>query len=481
MGRISKKRSDYECNCRLSRAPTEQQLEQNETGIPFDPIEEINMINEEIGSMKMSIIKVLGALVILVFVSCVSYRGVHLVSLTTKVSPSETELILTTTDPVQYKDTKLENPPCLIINFPDDKIFSSEEDELFINKGPIKKIKNEYYKSRSKGQRQLNFMIVELTQDMPYRISNTGSSIKIRIENPKKPRVTDFKENTEIEAQPQMSVENPRVEPGYLVGPGDVLNVDVWKEPDISREVIVNYKGEIRLPPVRKMKVIGLTIPDLEDKLVESLSKYVIEPIVFVTVKEYNNQRVIALGETTTGMYNLKRRTTLVEFLGQIGGPTDNGDLSRLKLIKKDGRVFTFDLHELIKDPQKSEDVLVSGGDTLYIPPLDMNKVYVLGEVNTPQIVTAQENITLVEAITQAGGYTPDAVTKSILVIRGELGSQKVFRVNLSRILKEADIGQNIELMPGDIVYVPRTFIADVERFLRNISLPITWQLWYLK
>jgi len=428
--------------------------------------------------MKRLIIKILNISVILVFVSCVSYRGVRLVNLTIKELPSETELILTTTDPVKYNDTKLENIPCLIISFPEDKVFSSEEDVLLINKGPIKKVKNEYYQKAAKGQRQLNFIIVELTQDLPYKISDSGSSIIIRIENPKQSLMTPHKENTEIEAQAQIINKNPRIEPGYLIGPGDALSIEVWREPEISREVIINNEGEIRLPPVRKMSVTGLNVPQLEEKLVEALSKYVIDPIIFVTIKEHNNQRVTVLGEAATGMYTLKRKTTLVEFLGQIGSPTDNADIFHMKLIKKDGRVFTFDLNELINDPQKSNEILVSGGDTLYVPPLEMNKVYVLGEVKSPRVINIKGKLTLIDAITEAGGYTRDAVTKSIIVIRGELGSQKGIRVNLNRILKKGDIGQNIELKPRDIVYVPKSFITDVERFLRSISLPMTWYLW---
>lgn len=431
--------------------------------------------------MKRLIIKVLKTSVILAFISCVSYRSVHLVNLITKELPTETELILTTTNPVQYKATKLENPPCLIISFPENKVYSSEEDVLIINKGPIKKIKNVYYQRGDKGRCQLNFVIVELTQELPYKISNSGSSIIIRIENPKQSLISPYKKKIKIEAQPQIRDKNPRIEPGYLIGPGDVLSIEVWKQPDISRDVVVNYKGEIRVPPVRKMSVIGLSVSQLEEKLVETLSKYVIDPIIFITIKEYNSQRVIALGETSTGMYTLKRKTSLVEFLGRIGGTTENADIFHVKLIKKDGKVFTYDLNELINNPQESNKVLVSGGDTVYVPPLEVNKVYVLGEVSSPKAINIKGKLTLIEAITEAGGYTRDAVTKSIIIVRGELGSQKGIRVNLNRILKKADIGQNIELKPGDIVYVPKTFVADVERYIRLITTPLYWYVWFIR
>jgi len=419
--------------------------------------------------------------IILGFISCVSPRGVHLVSLSTEELPSETELVLTTSDPVKYTHTKLDDPPCIIINFPEDKVFSIEEDELNINKGAIKKIKNEYFEGGGNSPRHLNLMIVELTHDSSYKIANSGSSIIIRIENPVKSQSKASEEKTKVDLQLQVQDSNLSTPFGYIIGPGDVLYIEVWKQEDISRQVTVNYKGEIRLPPIKTVSAIGLNATQLEEKLTKDLSKYLIDPIVFVTIKEYNSQRIIALGETKTGMYTLKRKTTLVEFLGEIGGPNDDADTANIRLIKKDGKIFTYDLNELINNPQQSDQIVVSGGDTVYVPPLAINKVYVLGEVSEPKVITLKGKMTLVDAITEAGGYTRDAVTKSIVVIRGELGSQQGIRVNLKRILKEGDVGQNIELKPGDIVYVPKSFIVDIERFLRNIALPVTWYFWYVR
>lgn len=417
----------------------------------------------------------------MVFTTCASHRGVYIVDLTTKESPSETELILTTTDPVPYKAMKLGSPPSIIIRFPENRVFSSDIDELVINKGGVKKIKYEYSQGEGENQYQLNFMIVELSQDLPYKISNSGSSIIIRIENPTQSSIVSPKEQIKIELPVQVKDESLPTKLGYLIGPEDVLSIEVWGHPDVSREAIVNYEGEIRLPPTKKMSVMGLTPSQLEEKLVEALSKYLIEPVVFVTIKEYNSQRVIALGETAIGMYTLKRPTTLVEFLGQIGGPTGNADTSRIRLIKKDGTIFTYNINDLINISQKRDPVFVSGGDTVYVPPIVMNKIYILGEVNSPKVLEFKEKLTLIEAITEAGGYTGNAILRSIIVIRGELGSQKGMRLNLSRILKKGDIAQNIELKPGDIVYVPRTFIANVERFLRLLGAPITWYFWFLR
>ncbi|GAG35788.1 unnamed protein product, partial [marine sediment metagenome] len=244
-------------------------------------------------------------------------------------------VILTISQPVQYKDTKLENPPAIILSFPDKKVFSSEEDVVIVNKGPIKRIKNEYYQTEGEGQRQLELVIVELVQDLPYKISHSGSSIIIRIENPKQSELLSIEEKTKIGGDSQAKARDPLADSGYLIGPGDILNIEVWNHPDISRDVPVDYRGEIKLPPVRRMSVMAFTTYQLEEELTKFLSRYLIDPIVFVTVKEFNSQRIIALGEIATGMYTLKRKTSLVEFLGQIGGPTDNANISKIKLIKK--------------------------------------------------------------------------------------------------------------------------------------------------
>jgi polysaccharide export outer membrane protein len=419
--------------------------------------------------------------VILLFVSCASPKISHFVNLDTKESSSETMVVLTTSEPVQYQDTKLENPPGIILSFPDKKVFSSEEDVVIVNKGPIKRIKNEYYQTEGEGNRQLNLVIVELVQDLPYKISHSGSSIIIRIENPKESELSAVEEEAKIGGDSQAKAKDPFADAGYLIGPGDILNIEVWGHPDVSRDVAVDYRGEIKLPPIRRMSVMAFTTYQLEEELTKFLSRYLIDPIVFVTVKEFNSQRIIALGEITTGMYSLKRKTSLVEFMGEIGGTTENADVSKIKLIKKDGEISIHDLNELIGDPKKSDEVLVSAGDTIYVPPLEMSRVSVLGEVKTPKMIVVKGKLTLVEAITEAGGFNENSVKSSVIVLRGELGAMKGYRVNMARIFKKGDIGLNIELEPGDIVYVPRSFIADVERFLRDISLPLTWYFWYLK
>jgi polysaccharide export outer membrane protein len=124
------------------------------------------------------------------------------------------------------------------------------------------------------------------------------------------------------------------------------------------------------------------------------------------------------------------------------------------------------ELSKFIVDPQV----------TVAIRGMHAQKVYVLGEVTKPGIFTIEEPMTALEAISQAGGFTTDAKDQSVMLIRGDKTNPQLVKLDLESVLKKANLGENIELRGGDVLYVPPTFIADVSRFsvyLRNILAPI--------
>ncbi len=103
-------------------------------------------------------------------------------------------------------------------------------------------------------------------------------------------------------------------------------------------------------------------------------------------------------------------------------------------------------------------------------------KVYVLGEVTKPGVFTLDTPMSVLEAISQAGGFTLDAKNESVMLIRGNRAKPQLVKLDLESLLKKGDISQDIQMKGGDIVYVPSTLIADVSRFsvyLRNILAPI--------
>lgn len=112
-----------------------------------------------------------------------------------------------------------------------------------------------------------------------------------------------------------------------------------------------------------------------------------------------------------------------------------------------------------VKDPKVSVGVKKFGG----------KKVLIIGEVTKPGVYYLENQARLMEIISMAGGYTEDAVLKSTKVIRGRLKAENVISVDLTRLIKKGDMSQNIVICEGDIVYLPRMFIANVNYLFRQI------------
>lgn len=103
-------------------------------------------------------------------------------------------------------------------------------------------------------------------------------------------------------------------------------------------------------------------------------------------------------------------------------------------------------------------------------------KIFVLGEVKNPGVYQLDPPITALEAISRAGGFTLDGTDDSVMLVRGGLEKPELRTLDLEKTLKEGDLTQNVALQRGDIVYVPRTFISNVDRFfqhMENILRPI--------
>ncbi len=122
-------------------------------------------------------------------------------------------------------------------------------------------------------------------------------------------------------------------------------------------------------------------------------------------------------------------------------------------------RTLTDQLKRYVVDPQVNVEVTT----------LRSQKVYVLGEVNAPSVFTLESPIRATEAVSKAGGFTINARQTSVLLIRGEMLKPEIRRLDLKNFLKKGEGSENTLLQPGDIIYVPRTFVANVDRFFNHI------------
>lgn len=131
-----------------------------------------------------------------------------------------------------------------------------------------------------------------------------------------------------------------------------------------------------------------------------------------------------------------------------------------------------FQLRDKIRDGLKK--YIIDPQVTVSVSSSQSQKVIVLGEVKNPGFFQADSGITALEAVSRAGGISVDGKMDSVLLIRGGLEKPQLTVLNLERTLKEADLSQNVSLQRGDILYIPRTFISDVDRFFGHVSTILT-------
>lgn len=253
----------------------------------------------------------------------------------------------------------------------------------------------------------------------------------------------------------------------YVVSAGDLLGISVSPAEEFTRDVIVQPDGNITLSLIGKIMASGLTVEQLARILTKKLSFYVSNPQVSIMVKRFSQRSVFVLGEVSRpGAYEYGEELRLWELITRAGGLTAHAVLKPVKIYRgkeSEREVILIDLGE----KEKNKDFLLEVGDIVDIPRGE-KEIYLFGEVNKPGSYEHKEKLKIVELVSLAGGASPNAVIRKIRVFRGSGEKRQVFTVNLSEILDKGRLDKDIELQPGDIVYVPQRGAAKGAAWLNN-------------
>jgi polysaccharide export outer membrane protein len=159
---------------------------------------------------------------------------------------------------------------------------------------------------------------------------------------------------------------------GYLIGAEDVLAVNVWKEPEITRTVPVRPDGKISLPLLNDVQAAGLTPMQLSAELTNRLKKYLADPQVTVIVAQINSQRYYIMGEVLrAGAFPLLPDMTILQALSGAGGFTPFAKLKDIYLLRtENGRQekFPFNYKNVIKGQNTEQNRVLKAGDTIIVP-----------------------------------------------------------------------------------------------------------------
>ena len=162
------------------------------------------------------------------------------------------------------------------------------------------------------------------------------------------------------------------VDPHYVIGGQDVLDISVWKEAELTRIVPVRPDGKISLPLLNDVQAAGLTPTQLAEQLTESLKKFVSNPQVTVIVTQINSQRIYVLGEVTrAGAYPLLPSMTILQGLSSAGGFTQFANLKKIYMLRtENGKQvkYPFNYKTVVGGKSPDENVILKAGDTIVVP-----------------------------------------------------------------------------------------------------------------
>jgi polysaccharide biosynthesis/export protein len=290
-------------------------------------------------------------------------------------------------------------------------------------------------------------------------------------------RMSETKENSVFETVAGI--------PEYRIGAGDVLEINSYTGDKVTTgTVTVDSRGRISYSFLDHLKVEGLTSSQLEELLATKLSAYVRTPRISVLVKEFNSKsatiigefsslRNVSYGKGASGRINLKGKTTLTDLIALGGGYTLNADIKNVKLVRK-GNSYLINLYDIIEKGDQDQNVIIDEADVVNIPELPTygERVYVLGEVYNQGIYPLKEAQDLLAALALSGNTTRLAKEENTLIVRGyEPGKPPVVMMaDVKSLLRKADISQNVRLRDGDLVYVPRMLIADINDWIVNMT-----------
>ena len=241
----------------------------------------------------------------------------------------------------------------------------------------------------------------------------------------------------------------------YVVGPEDVLAVTVFNEAQLSGRYRVENDGHFSYPFLGRIKAGGATVAEVAASLRTRLADgYLRNPQVTVEVEQFRSQSVFVIGEVRTpGKYLLSGSITLIEALAQAGSiaPSAGNEVLILHPSKTtsasptlpgsgDADVQRVNLHE-IESGRLSRNVIIRDGDTIFVPKAE--RFFVTGFVRTPGSYTLEPNMTVLQAISMAGGVTERGSGRRLKVTRVVNGERK-----------ELEAKPTDSVQPGDTITV---------------------------
>jgi len=267
----------------------------------------------------------------------------------------------------------------------------------------------------------------------------------------------------------------------YYLGKGDIIKIQVYEDNSFDGSFRINDDGTANLPVLGFINVSGLTVEQLEKKLsiLFIRKKIYVNPHVNISIEKYGSKKVLVLGMIKEpGVVNITDNLTILDVISKVGGikgafadriilirkndsfrnnvtdSVSNKKYFSKMLTKKSANVKVIDLNNLLEKGDLSSNYFVKDGDIIFVP--EVGKIYILGEVKKSGVYKYKDNLTVLKAITESGGFTVRAAPSNTRIIRVENGKEITINVDLKGIMKNTK--KDVLLLNGDIIVVPESF-----------------------
>lgn len=273
----------------------------------------------------------------------------------------------------------------------------------------------------------------------------------------------------------------------YRIGPLDMVQIVVWEHPELTSPMgqyqpagqKVTTDGKLFYPYAGEIDAAGLTAQELRIEITKRLSNKILnDPQVDVRVTGYNSLKAFISGEVKNpGMVQFDEKSiSLPEALAEVGGFTENADLSLIQL-RRDGKLYTLDYSSVFKSDLPVNRILLKPDDQLYVASKvetqKDNLVYVMGEVQKSGVFDMRDGeLSLMDALASSGGLQAmNASARLVYVIRNTSADRiDVFHLNAKNAMAFA-MADRFALNAHDIVYVDASDLATWNRIV-NLILP---------
>jgi protein-tyrosine phosphatase len=237
--------------------------------------------------------------------------------------------------------------------------------------------------------------------------------------------------------------------------------VEILPEADLSEAYIVRGEAIIPLALNRLLKDGDMT----QNVLLKPADTIVIPALI---------KEVVVLGEVNQpGRHKVKRRTTVLDAIAVARGIKRATAVLHMAYVARRGSILPINFKRLIDMGNLDQNILLEDNDVIYLPSSQDNKVFIFGEVRRPGVVRFVEPMDVVEAISEAGDFQITANRGQVVVVRGVPHQPKVYAINTLKMIK-GYTAERFLLDRRDIVYVPRTAIADWNVFISQLLPTIT-------